>query len=74
LRLRSCDPDDVFHRPHPGKGAKSQRPDRWKEEVNVTTTLIGQRIGISQMQVSRLLRGSLEQLRVLANAQQAEEP
>jgi RNA polymerase sigma-B factor len=35
---------------------------------------IGQRIGISQMQVSRLLRRSLEQLRVLTNAQQAEEP
>lgn len=34
---------------------------------------IGHRIGISQMQVSRLLRRSLEQLRVLANAQ-AEEP
>ena len=35
---------------------------------------IGQRIGISQMQVSRLLRRSLEQLRVLTDAQQAEEP
>jgi RNA polymerase sigma-B factor len=33
---------------------------------------IGQRIGISQMQVSRLLRHSLHQLRVVANAQDEE--
>jgi RNA polymerase sigma-B factor len=35
---------------------------------------IGRRIGISQMQVSRLLRRSLEQLRVLTNAAPDEEP
>jgi RNA polymerase sigma-B factor len=34
---------------------------------------IGRRIGISQMQVSRLLRRSLEELRVLTHAQ-AEAP
>jgi len=34
---------------------------------------IGRRVGISQMQVSRLLRRSLQQLRVLTDAQ-VEEP
>jgi RNA polymerase sigma-B factor len=40
---------------------------RFIEELNQAE--IGERIGISQMQVSRLLRRSLEQLRILAHAQ-----
>jgi RNA polymerase sigma-B factor len=35
---------------------------------DLTQTEIAERVGISQMQVSRLLRGTLEQLRTLAHA------
>jgi len=51
-----------------GIPARERRILRMRFVDDLTQTEIAARMGISQMQVSRLLRRSLEQLRILANA------